>query len=351
MTAARPELQLGVVERLPADLLAAARELVAAALAADGSPPLSEHALLHMADGPARAGSGGDEDEGADGTSGHQTRHILAESGDALVGYAILTGPVGGGSVHGGHDEPAQIELAVDPRHRRRRVGAALLDTAAAAVPGQSLALWSHGRGSPGHALATALGFTKWRELDMLARSLRDQLPPIPARTDVALRTYRPGDDAAILAVNAAAFVDLPDQSAWTAVDLAGRMAQLWFDPKGLFIVHPPADPGTVLGFHWTKVHRHADGHDPFGEVYVVAVDPAQRGRGLGRLLTVRGLHHLAGIGLPRAELFVDRANAAAGALYRSLGFTLADTDVQYIRRPPRQGGGRARPGYATMAP
>ena len=46
---------------------------------------------------------------------------------------------------------------------------------------------------------------------------------------------------------------------------------------------------GALLGFHWTKVHS-AD----LGEVYVVGVDPAAQGRGLGATLTLVGLHHLA---------------------------------------------------------
>ncbi len=46
---------------------------------------------------------------------------------------------------------------------------------------------------------------------------------------------------------------------------------------------------GKLLGFHWTKVHN-----TDLGEVYVVGVDPAAQGRGLGAALTLVGLHHLA---------------------------------------------------------
>ena len=59
------------------------------------------------------------------------------------------------------------------------------------------------------------------------------------------------------------------------ADDLAARMAEPWFDPAGLLV----ADTGTrARGFHWTKQHD-AD----LGEVYVVAIDPAAQGQGLGR--------------------------------------------------------------------
>jgi len=106
------------------------------------------------------------------------------------------------------------------------------------------------------------------------------------------------------------------------------------------------------VGFHWTKVHgggvhaghehgheqEHAHGHEqehghePIGEVYVVGVDPAARGLGLGRQLTVVGLRYLRGRGLNQVMLYVDATNASAISLYESLGFSRWDTDVLFRR-------------------
>ncbi len=171
-----------------------------------------------------------------------------------------------------------------------------------------------------------------------------DDLPPLPEGTADAgyvVRTFRPGqDEDAFLAVNAAAFADHPEQGGLTRADLDQRMAEPWFDPAGFFVAettpdrepgatHPADAAGALVGFHWTKVHH---GEDPVGEVYVVGVSPRAQGSGLGRLLTLTGLHHLAGLGLREVLLYVEADNAPAVAVYSGLGFAHADADthVQY---------------------
>jgi mycothiol synthase len=98
-----------------------------------------------------------------------------------------------------------------------------------------------------------------------------------------------------------------------------------------------------MVGFHWTKVHggngeaapdAATHGHDPIGEVYVVGVDPAAQGGGLGRALTLAGLHRLRAQGLRRAMLYVEADNAPALAVYQRLGFTRWDVDVMFRKAP-----------------
>ena len=69
--------------------------------------------------------------------------------------------------------------------------------------------------------------------------------------------------------------------------------------------------------------------------VILGCVDPSAQGRGLGKVLTLAGLHHLAGLGVAEILLYVESDNAPAVRVYAGLGFTHADADthVQY-RRP-----------------
>jgi mycothiol synthase len=108
------------------------------------------------------------------------------------------------------------------------------------------------------------------------------------------------------------------------AANLAERMAEPWFDPAGLLV----ADNGDgLLAFHWTKQHS-----PELGEVYVVAVDPAAQGRGLGKAVTAAGLDHLASRGVRRVILYVESDNDPAIATYSKLGFEHTSTHVQYAR-------------------
>ena len=113
----------------------------------------------------------------------------------------------------------------------------------------------------------------------------------------------------------------------WTEADIAERRSEAWFDPQGLFLAF---EGDRLLGFHWTKVHNPA-----LGEVYVVGVDPAAQGRGLGAELTLLGMHHLADRLGPEADvtLYVEGDNTAAVKTYRRLGFAVHSADVAYAHR------------------
>ncbi len=307
-------------------------DLVDDATRHDGVTPLSEHVMLHLR-------HGGDAD----------VRHLLSRADDGrLLGYAhvdvtdLVEGP--------------SVESVVLPSARRRGIGRTLLgeviQVAAEESPGRPVRLWAHGESEGSLGLAEVLGFERARVLWQMRRSLVSPLPDAPLPPGAHLRSFLPGlDDEAWLALNQQAFVDLPDQGGWTIDDLRRRMAETWFDPSAFLVATD--DTGEIIGFHWTKVHggdhpqgdddharlhaegvdhTHGHGHEPLGEVYVIAVSPAWRGTGLGRALLIAGLRLLAARGLPQAMLYVDAANIPAIGLYSALGFTHWDTDVLYRR-------------------
>ena len=159
-----------------------------------------------------------------------------------------------------------------------------------------------------------------------MRRSAALPVPDAVVPQGVEVRSFREGDRAELLRVNAAAFAEHPEQGGMDAANLAERMAEPWFDPAGL-VVATRGD--RMLGFHWTKQHS-----GELGEVYVVGIDPPAQGGGLGKALTVAGLEHLASRGVREVLLYVEAGNTPAIAVYSGLGFThdAADTHVMYRR-------------------
>lgn len=212
-------------------------------------------------------------------------------------------------------------QVVVDPDHRRRGVGTRVVRAVLARSP--EAQFWAVGDRPAAQALARRTGMGVGRELLRMHRSLEIEWPSKPTPDGVELRTFRPGlDDQAWLAVNARAFAHHLEQGAVTHADLAERMAEPWFDPAGFFL----AERGdALLGFHWTKQHP-----DHLGEVYVLGIDPAAAGLGLGKVLLGRGLQHLRDAGNTSVQLYAEADLAHVVRLYEQYGFATVQRDVMY---------------------
>ncbi len=343
-TAEPGKLADGIAERgrLADGEVSAVLALASAAADEDGVAPLSEHVMLHLR-------GGGDP----------PARNLLRYEGGDLAGYAHLdpTDPVQGPSG----------ELVVHPRFRHRGLGSSLVAALVNAADGRPIRLWAHGELPAATRLATAAGFERIRSLWQMRRSLQAPIERPEFAAGITVRAFEVGrDEAAWTELNRRAFVRHPEQGTWTRDDLEQREREGWFDPDGFFLAERE---GRLVGFHWTKIHgappasgapasvdrddgqagpdrgvrghagpdESAHGHEAMGEVYVVGVDPAQRGTGLGRALTLTGLRYLRSRGLYAVMLYVDESNTAAIRLYESLGFTHWETDVMFGHPGSRQ--------------
>jgi mycothiol synthase len=296
--------RLGWQDRLSADHIRQIRDVIAAAARADGIAPVGEQVLREL---PLR-----------------RTHHLLVEDDGRVVGYLNLA-PVDGAA-------PPMGELVVAPDCRRRGIGASMV-RAALGKAGDEARFWAHGNLEPARATAAAQGLKPVRELWQMSRPLSD-LPPVTVPDGIILRAYAgPDDDTELLRVNNAAFSWHPEQGGWTPEAFAERSAEPWFEPAGL-ILAVDESTGRLAGFHWTKMHLDQPG---LGEVYVVGVDPDEQGRGLGRTLTLAGLHHLAarqkGHAEPTVLLYTEADNAAAVRTYERLGFAVSGVDTAYALR------------------
>jgi mycothiol synthase len=264
--------------------------------AADGADPVDEATVMALAN------------HGLDGAILWLAQDAADDvEPDRDVGFALLRG--------------SGLDVVVAPRSRHRGLGRALAEAALTEAP-PDVTAWSHSDAPEAARLAAAFGFVATRRLWVMERGVATA--EVPETPGVTIRGYRDSDADEVIRVNAAAFAHHPEQGAMDASNLAERMAEPWFDHDGLLV----ADAGDgLLAFHWTKQHS-----PELGEVYVVAVDPAAQGRGLGKAVTAAGLAHLTSRGVRRIILYVESDNAPAIATYSKLGFAHTSTHVQYSR-------------------
>ncbi len=151
-------------------------------------------------------------------------------------------------------------------------------------------------------------GFAVREELHLLSHELVD-LAPVPA--GARLTRGRTRDRAAALAVDGLAF------EAFWRLDEHGLEEALNATPSRRFRLAqapgravPPVAGYAVTGRAGAR-----------GYLQRLAVHPEARGRGLGRALTLDGLHWLRRRGVARAMVNTQQGNDAAVALYRSVGF------------------------------
>lgn len=265
--------------------------VVRAIAAIDGYAPINDQALIDV-------------------RSGERTGYLWLD-GDTVLGVAAAT--------------DTDAELALVPEVRGRGLGAQLI---AAVGSGRHIeTAWAHGDHPAAAVLAARLGFSRDRTLYRLEMPL-PETTAVAEFGDLSLRSFDPETDVdAWVALNARIFHDHPEQGAITAADVRARMREDWFDADNLLMLTD--SDGSLVGYNWLKV---VPGESD-GEIYVLGVDPARSGRGLGRALMTAGIARFRDLGLTETSLYVDDSNPGALALYRSLGYATDTVDVQYRRR------------------
>lgn len=196
------------------------------------------------------------------------------------------------------------------------------LDSALAKVRhggGGDVELWIQAVTEATDEVAQALGAVAYRDL----WQVRCALPAAPSTIET--RAFTLADTDALVAVNNRAFSWHPEQSGMTPESLSATMAEPWFNADGFRLYERD---GELLGFCWTKIHD--DMHPVHGEIYVIAVDPAAHGQGLGIPMTLAGLDWISDQGIEHALLYVESDNDPANATYRKIGFVHHQTNRAY---------------------
>lgn len=278
------------------------REFLVDLAATDGHPPLSEHKLATLGGERNLAGVWSDDD------------------GICLVAVAAF---------HRGDGHWA-VEAALAPNRRTANGERVAVERSVDLIPaGEPHSVWAF---RPGQAdAARRIGYEP-------VRAVLRMSGPMPAAAvvtvpGISIEPMRGGEIAAHVGINNRAFTHHREQGSMTEVDFRALMAHRWFDPGG---VHVARSGERAVGFCVTKHEPHS-----IGEVYLLAVDPAFAGLGIGRALLEAGLHQLADQGAATAQAWVDAVNLSAVGLYEAVGLAEDFRTTEFV--PPTASSARGR--------
>jgi mycothiol synthase len=239
-------------------------------------------------------------------------RAWLLKRGGAVSGYASIM-PVPG--LPGLYD----LDGFIAPDYRRRGLGSHLLATLVKRLAGGLVGQLSYpapGMESPAAWFLVKNGFFIEHVEQRLVLDDLSALPVVYLDRGLSLRTFaRRRAIAHFRRLYEASFAGL----AWHQPYEADReVAQELVDPGDLLFM---ADGRRPIGFLWLRWPDLGS-----AEIEPVGLLPAYRGRGLGRLLMLAGLHRARQQGASRVWIGAWQANTAALALYEQLGFRPAES-------------------------
>lgn len=234
----------------------------------------------------------------------HQVQDVLAWDGRSLVGFC---------GIYQFGAEP-EIAGAVDPAHRRRGIGSALLDRALALLGERScpsVLLVAPRAGESGRRFAAARGAPFHHAEHHMALDGPPAGPP-PARPSTEGLVVRPATEADRTAV--ASILEEAFGPGASSFDAAG--------PHEVALVVERA--ATVVGGLRLSLEGDAAG------VYGLAVRSSERGKGIGRAALYEVCLEARRRGASKVTLEVEVDNDRALGLYTSVGFERRTTEEYF---------------------
>lgn len=241
---------------------------------------------------------------------------IARDAGGDAIGYAFV------------HDGDAQVR--VHPRSRglglgdelRRLVEARALERGA-----RELVQEVTGGHRPAERLLERTGYVPVHHRWRMERPLDVPPPPAAWPSGVAAHPFRgDGDGAAVLALLERSTARLPDGQLLTLHAFhAEHLADDRVDPE-LCVLAYERDQlvGAAIGETWD---------DSDGSIVQLVVDPAERGRGIGRALLLSSFERMRERGLHVAVLHVGSREPTAPPLYEAVGMRPAWRRTRWRKR------------------
>ena len=134
-----------------------------------------------------------------------------------------------------------------------------------------------------------------------------------------SLRTFQHNKDEVLLTnLQNTSFYNSWGFSPNTVEEIRARVRMERCEADGIIFIE---DQGYTAGYNWTLSQK-TKGRS-LGWISMTGVDPAYRGRILGKAIVLAGMHYLKAKNIPQIALEVDSDNFVAYNLYNQLGFKI----------------------------
>jgi mycothiol synthase len=252
---------------------------------------------------------------------------FIAERSGEIVGYAEIRPELNIGR--------AVLRWLVHPMHRRRGLAVKLVDRAISRTRELDI-MTIHANISQDSLMAkrflTNMGFTFVRRFLELRLDLSETDLPEISKIAPRCRSLQPSEEGRLTQLQNRSFTGTWGFNPNTIEEIIYRISLPNSSPDDIFLTF---DSDKPIGYCWTRIEflKNKTPGEGTGRIYMLGVDPDYRGEGLGRQLLLVGLSYLKSKGLRVGELTVDSENKIAGALYKSVGFTLRTSSLWYEKR------------------
>jgi mycothiol synthase len=248
---------------------------------------------------------------------------FIAEAAGKVVGYIDVGSELGIGR--------AVLDCLVHPEHRRKGLATELFHCASRRAR-ESGARVVHVNVTEDNVAAKALlselgfGFVR-RFLDL--RLVLSEVHLLAAEQgDLSCRHLQRGEEDRLTQIQNRSFAGTWAYNPNTVEEIAYRLGLIGCSPEDVILILQEDKP---IGYCWTAMNLGEDAAGTKkGRIFMLGVDPDYGGKGVGRRALLAGLAHLMSKGVEAAELTVDSENAAACALYESVGFKVSSTSAWY---------------------
>ncbi len=252
---------------------------------------------------------------------------LVAALGNRIIGYA------------GGFLEVALkrviLECMIHPHHRKNGIATELMgrslqhaedakiEVAQVYIPEVNL---------PGKSLALRLGFKFIRHFFELALDLDNVQIPDIGPGEFEIRSLRPDEADKLTQIQNRSFAGSWGFNPNTPDEIAYRINLSSCSPENIMMVYLKNQP---IGYCWTRIFTEEGSATACkkGEIHMLGVDPAYRGKGIGRDVLLAGLADLKSKGVSIVELTADGEEPVALCLYESVGFKRCSRNEWYEKK------------------